>query len=75
MMNGYGFFIGSLRKDNVNVDKVTFVGGHSFRKYAETFINVEIEFVRVTSPREKIQTSRVVQIGVRRFLFQVGVEN
>ena len=49
MMNGYGFFSESLRKDKVNVVKVTFMGGHSFIKYAETFINVEIEFVRVAS--------------------------
>ena len=53
LMNGYGFFIGCLRKDKVNVVKVMFVGGHSFRKYVETFINVEIEFVRVASYREK----------------------
>jgi hypothetical protein len=49
VMNDHGFFTGSLRKDKVNVVKVTFVGGHSFRKYAETFINVEVEFVRVAS--------------------------
>jgi hypothetical protein len=48
LINGYGFFIVCLRKDNVNVFKVIFVGGHSFSKYVETFINVEVEFVRVT---------------------------
>jgi hypothetical protein len=49
LINSYGIFIVCLRKDNVNVVKVMFVGGHSFRKYVETFINVEVEFVRVTS--------------------------
>jgi hypothetical protein len=49
VVNGYGFFVGSLCKDKVNVVNVTFVVGHSFKKYVETFINVDNAFLRVAS--------------------------
>jgi hypothetical protein len=51
LMSDHGFLIGSLRKDKTNVVKVTFVSAYSFKKYIETFINVEIEFVRVASSK------------------------
>jgi len=49
MLKDYGFFVGSLRKDKVNVVNVTFMIGHSFKKYVVTFINVEHAFLRVAS--------------------------
>jgi hypothetical protein len=43
-----------LHKDRLNGVNVTFLIGQSFRKHAETFINVQIASLRVASSQGEV---------------------